>query len=665
MQNYFIAILILLFSGFFSLLIKNQSYKLKLITLGAVVASCFSIQGALSVGFGHPNTLIINLGGIFENVRFQLDYLSAFFVIFISLMSALSIIYANGYLKPYINKGKDLSAHCVFLPLLTASMLLVVGVSNALFFLVVWELMSLSSFFLVIFEHEKKETIKAGIKYLVYMHISVVFIILLFVVLSINAQSLDFIHYKQIFVDNGNLSNIVFLLGFIGFGIKAGFVPFHNWLPDAHPAAPSHVSSMMSGVMIKTGIYGILRVLSFIGVPGVEIGYFVLIISIISGLWGVLYAICQHDLKKLLAYHSIENIGIIGIGIALGMLGLAYNNQTVAVLGFAGGLLHILNHSIFKELLFLAAGAVYSKTHTRNIELLGGLIKKMPYTSILFLIGAVAICGLPPFNGFISEFLIYFSMLKGLMIENLSMFLAMLLAICALGLIGTMAILCFTKAFGIAFLGERRCSSELALSKRAELDNEIEEVSPWFIFPMVILAFLILIIGLFPTQSFIGVLIPINTLVADFEIDNIFSILQTIATIGAILILAIVVLYMLKKSLYKKVDKAPTWGCGYNKATPRMQYSATSYASVFIKTLMPLFKRVVDVKKPKVIFQKDAHFHMHLEDVEEAYFIHPMIKSIEKFFAKFERIQNGNIQSYILYGLIFLLLSIIAVVILG
>ncbi len=656
MQNYFIGILILLFSGFFSLLIKNQTYKLRIITLGVLIASCFTVQGALSCVFGGNNTAIFNIGGIFQNTRFTIDYLSAFFVIFISIMSALSIVYSNGYLKPYIAKGKDISAHCVFLTLLISSMLLVVSVSNALLFLVIWELMSLSSFFLVIFEHEKKEVLQAGIKYLIYMHISVVFIILLFVVLSLNASSLDFAHFGEAIADNAIFANIVFILGFIGFGIKAGFVPFHNWLPDAHPAAPSHVSSMMSGVMIKTGIYGILRVLSFIGTPGVEAGYFVLIISIISGLWGVLYAICQHDLKKLLAYHSIENIGIIGIGIALGMLGLAYNNHTVAVLGFSGGLLHILNHSIFKELLFLAAGAVYNKAHTRNIELLGGLAKKMPYTAILFLIGAIAICGLPPFNGFVSEFLIYFSMLKGLAIQNLSMFLAMLLSLCALALIGTMAILCFTKAFGIVFLGETR---------DPQVQERLEEVNGWFLFPMVVLAFFILIIGLFPAQTFIGLLLPVKTFIGVYEFDNVLPLLQVISTIAAVLIVAIFLLYFIKKILYKNTEKQPTWGCGYNKGTPRMQYSATSYASVFIKTLMPLFKRVVDVKKPKVIFQKDAHFHMHLEDVEEAYFIHPVVKSIEKFFAKFERIQNGNIQSYILYGLIFLVLSIIGVVLLG
>ena len=205
--------------------------------------------------------------------------------------------------------------------------------------------------------------------------------------LTLKSGNADFSSFKP--------TSLIFIILFIGFGIKAGFVPFHTWLPKAHPAAPSHVSGIMSGVMIKTGIYGILRILSLMSIPSLGISYFVLGISVVSALFGVLYAIAQHDLKRLLAYHSVENIGIIGIGIGVGMLGLAYHNNLVAILGFSGGILHILNHSIFKELLFFGAGAVYNKTHTKNIEKLGGLIKKMPYTAAFFLLGSGAITGLP------------------------------------------------------------------------------------------------------------------------------------------------------------------------------------------------------------------------------------------------------------------------------
>lgn len=656
MENYFIGVLLLLCAAIFSLLFKKQELKLKFITIMALIASGFCVYDAISVFIYGKAEQIFNMGYIFQNARFSLDYLSAFFVVFISVMTSLALIYSNGYLKQYINKGKDLSAHCVFLPLLLASMLGVVAVQNALLFIIIWELMSLSSFFLVIFENDKKEVIQAGVKYLVFMHVSVVFIILLFAILSINSSSLDFVQFSEVLKNNMTLANVAFILAFIGFGIKAGFVPFHNWLPDAHPAAPSHVSGIMSGVMIKTGIYGILRILALIGIPCAQLGYFVLIISVISALYGVLYAIGQHDLKRLLAYHSIENIGIIGIGIGIGMLGLVYNAPLVALLGFGGGILHILNHSIFKELLFLAAGSVYVKTHTRDIELLGGLIKKMPYSAILFLTGSIAICGLPPFNGFVSEFMIYFGMLKGLSVNNLFMLLVMLLGLSGLALVGTLAILCFTKAFSIVFLGEAR--SEKA--KNVENDNGCS-----FILPMSILACFSLLIGLFPKQIFDFITKPASIFINITELNQITSLMSAISCVAIALILTVLVLYLIKIKIQNKTDKYSTWGCGYNKVTSKMEYSASSYAEPFISMLTPLFKKVSDIKKPKTIFPKDAHWEQHIEDVEEAYFIKPVMEHIEKFFAGFEKLQNGNIQQYIMYGLIFLFISLVCVVAIG
>lgn len=571
-------------------------------------------------------------------------------------MSFLATIYANGYMKHYLNKGMNISSHCLFLVLLIASMLSVVTVQNALMFLIVWEIMSLSSAFLVIFEDNKKEVLSAGIKYLIYMHISVLFIILAFVLMTINANSLEFSTFKEVLTNNQTLSTIVFLLSFVGFGIKAGFVPFHNWLPDAHPAAPSHVSGIMSGVMIKTGIYGILRILSLIVAPAVSLGYFVLIISVISALYGVLYAITQHDLKRLLAYHSIENIGIIGIGIGVGMLGLAYHCTPVAVLGFTGGILHILNHSIFKELLFLAAGSVYTKTHTKDIEILGGLIKSMPKTALLFLVGSVAICGLPPFNGFISEFLIYFGMLKGLTINTLGSLITLILVIAGLALVGTLAILCFTKAFSIIFLGMPR--SEAA-------ENVKEDTTISFIFPMSVLAILTLVIGVCPKQVFNFMTAPVSVFTGAVNVPDIVTLMQNISLVCFGLIAFILLLTMVKLVIENKRAQHCTWGCGYDKPNNHLQYTASSYASPLLSMLTPLFKKVFDIKKPKTLFPKDAHFELHIEDVEEAYFLKPFIKATEKFLVKFEKIQNGNIQQYILYGLIFLVLSLVGVVLFG
>ncbi|MBD5402307.1 hydrogenase [bacterium] len=566
-------------------------------------------------------------------------------------MNVVSIIYAKGYLKAYADKSID--AHLIFFQLLVASMLAVVSCQNAIMFLICWEIMSLSSFFLVIFENEKKEVLKAGLSYLVFMHISVIFIMLAFAILSVKSNSFDFSTFANILNGHRSLANIVFILFFIGFGTKAGFVPFHNWLPEAHPAAPSHVSAIMSGVMIKTGIYGILRTLTFVGTPSKTISFIVFIVAIVTALYGILYAITQNDIKRLLAYSSIENIGIIGTGIGLGMLGTAYNQPIVAILGYAGGILHILNHSIFKELLFLSAGSVYTKTHTRDIEKLGGLIKSMPQTGILFLIASISICALPPFNGFVSEFLIYMGMFKGLAINNFFALIIMLFGISCLALVGTMAILCFTKAFSVIFLGMPRSESALNVSQ----DN-----SKSMILPMCFLALLTILIGVFSVIAFAIALRPVNLLIniSQYSIIPEVSLIFFI-TMYALLFLVILtaIILMKLKSTKGKISMQETWGCGYNKANNHMQYTASSYASPLLSMLTPLFKKVFDIEKPRKLFPESSHFNLQIEDIEEAYIINPLIKYDEWFLSKFESLQSGNIQSYIKYGLIFLIIIIV------
>ena len=657
MENFFIGISILFLSGFFASLFSKK-FKIVVLSLLTAVASILCLIPAVKVLFGGKNLVsTFDFNSIFGAVNFVIDPLAAFFIIVISVMSLVSVIYSKGYLKPYIEKGKNINSHLVFLPALIGSMLAVVTCQNALMFLVCWEIMSLSSFFLVIFENDKKEVRRAGIKYLVFMHISVLFIILGFALLSIKSGSFDFNSFANVLSGNAKFANLIFGLLFIGFGTKAGFVPFHNWLPDAHPAAPSHVSAIMSGVMIKTGIYGILRTISLIGTPSKAISYAVLVISVISALYGVLYAITQHDLKRLLAYHSIENIGIIGIGIGVGMLGVAYNAPVVALVGFAGGVLHILNHSIFKELLFLSAGSVYTKTHTRNVEVLGGLIKSMPASAILFLIGSVAICGLPPFNGFISEFLIYFGMFKGLSINNFFALIMMLFAIGGLALVGTMAILCFTKAFSIIFLG---------MPRSEDAEKVTEDCGKSMILPMGFLAILTLLIGIYPQYVFwyikkiVFSLIPQTTMNVCAVCYEPMRLMQTIALFAVAFVAFLTILIILKLALTKgKIDLHETWGCGYNRGNNRMQYSASSYASPFLSMLKPLFKKVFDIEKPRKLFPQSAHFSLHIEDIEEAYVINPLLKSDEWFLSKFEALQSGNIQSYIKYGLIFLVIVII------
>lgn len=651
MNSFFIGLIVLLLSGF-AVKFLDRKFKIIVVSLLNLIASCLCAVPALKVlAKGGVLAQVFNFNNLFGSVCFQIDYLSAFFILIISVMSVVSVVYSKGYLKAYIDKSLD--AHLIFFPVLVASMLAVVTCQNALMFLICWEIMSLSSFFLVIFENEKKEVIKAGISYLVFMHISVIFIMLAFSIISVKSGSFDFSSFANVLTGHKSLANLVFILSFIGFGTKAGFVPFHNWLPEAHPAAPSHVSAIMSGVMIKTGIYGILRVLSFLGTPSKMIAFVVFIISIVTALYGILYAISQNDIKKLLAYSSIENIGIIGTGIGIGMIGSAYNQPLVAVLGYAGCLLHILNHAVFKELLFLAAGSVYIKTHTRDIENLGALIKSMPGTAVLFLIGSVAICALPPLNGFISEFLIYMGMFRGLLVNNFFVFIVMLFGIASLALVGTMAILCFTKVFSVVFLGLPRSEA----SSNVTSDNSLS-----MILPMGFLSVLVVLIGIFSLFAFVLVCKPVSMFISieQYNIMPVLSLMIFITMYALLFFIVLAVISVLKIKFTKnKVSIQGTWGCGYNRANNHMQYTASSYASPLLSMLTPLFKKIFDVEKPRKLFPESSHFNMQIEDIEEAYIINPLVKYDEWFLSKFETLQSGNIQVYIKYGLIFLIIIIV------
>jgi len=654
MGLFFTGILILIAGGVFSLFC-SENMKMKLVASFSCIASLLILISVFRTDLSPVFFDALPFG----KVVFTIDNLSRFFIIVISLITALASIYANGYMQPYLNKGKKFAQHCFFFPILTAAMLLVVTVQNAFFFLILWEIMSLSSFFLVIFEDNKKEVISAGIKYLIYMHISVLFIIAAFALMSIYSGSYDFLDFSEMFIKYPYLKDIIFILAFIGFGTKAGFIPMHNWLPDAHPAAPSHVSAVMSAVMIKTGIYGILRVLQIIGEPDLLIGYIVLFISVVTALYGIIYAISQKDMKKLLAYSSVENIGLIGIGISIIIFGQIYHNDFITMLGTIGCFMHILNHSIFKSLLFMGAGSVYIKTHTKNIELLGGLIKKMPYTAVFSLFAAVAICAFPPLNGFIGEFLMYSGLLYMLKINSSTLFIPVILTIASLAFVGTLVILAMSKLYSVVFLG---------LPRSEKSENVQFDVPKVMLIPMGILTILILAIGL--CSPFVAEIIPFGSftffdLNTKYELFGILFLLTYISVIAVLFIIFILLLCLAKLGICRKSQNYVTWGCGYDKGNNHIQYSGSSFVSPFTSIMTPLFKRIFNVKKPKGLFPKEAHYDSAVEDVEEAYIINPVVKFDEKFLSGFEKLQDGNIQHYILYGLIFLILILLGAAVIG
>jgi hydrogenase-4 component B len=583
-------------------------------------------------------------GIIFGEIAIRVDALSGWFILLTNFTMITGILYGRHYMKAYKNHSASISLHYISYILNHFAMVGIFCVQNMLGFLCVWEIMALTSFLMIIFEHEKIEA-----------HISITFLTLAFIWVSSHTVSYDF----NAIVDytahaHPALCFLLFLCFFIGFAIKAGFVPFHTWLPHAHPAAPSHVSGVMSGVIIKLGIFGILRMLLLIKVNYTDVGYTILVISVISGVYGVMLAIIQHNVKKLLAYHSIENIGIIGIGIGLGCLGLGMNNSFLVFAGFAGALLHTLNHSLFKSVLFYIAGTVYQTTNTMDIEKLGGLIKKMPKTATLFLIASLAICGLPPFNGFISEFLIYSGLFNGIAINPVSSGTFFVSALFGLVLIGGMAMLCFTKAFGVIFLG----------AERHPYPALIQEPKFSRLFPKYMVAIFILAIGLLP-QLFIHVLAPVVSLftgsTTSTTIPN--SFINTMQTVGlsalAFIVVCIIVYFVKRKmTVAKKITISTTWGCGYAAPTPRLQYTANSFVRSYRKLIRPLLMMNKSEGIITDVFPESIHSETHPYDRFEAVFIDRPLRVLKKFMGRFDFLQNGSEQFYILYGVVFIILLI-------
>jgi formate hydrogenlyase subunit 3/multisubunit Na+/H+ antiporter MnhD subunit len=644
-----------LFSPFLLFILpRSFKYILTLVVVAGMVVltSLWSLKA-----FNFPDQSMIiqyNPGGLFEMPVLTIDRLSAFFILVINITVFTGILFAKGYLKPFQGKKRALlfSIHYFAYLWLYFSMLLVVMLRDGFAFLIVWELMSLSSFLLVIFNAEDRATLKTGINYLIQMHVGFAMLLVAFLITEKATGEMSFSAVTQYFAVHTNL--LLFLLFFIGFGIKAGFIPLHTWLPEAHPAAPSHVSGVMSGVMIKMGIYGILRVLLSVQSDLLWIGTIILIVSLISGILGVMTAIIQHDLKRLLAYHSIENIGIIGIGIGLGIIGKATGNYGLALLGLSGGLLHVLNHSLFKSLLFYGAGSVYRSAHTRTIDQLGGLIKNMPYTAIFFLIGSLAICGLPPFNGFISEYLIYLGMFKSLSGANLYQIITILISITGLTLIGGLAIFCFTKAFGIVFLGQPR-SQEAVNSKESDASMMI---------PQIIIIALILLIGLGSSLFVKPVFGLITTAfqlsgeipVAAASISN----LQQISILGGIFVVLIAVMfvYRLMHLKAKIVSYGPTWGCGYTAGNSKQQYTATSYADNFGYLANPIMgsRKVFKSIEANDIFPGKRKFLSHSFDIFKRYLIDSPTNLLQEMLKKIAVMQTGQIQHYILYAFVFMMI---------
>jgi formate hydrogenlyase subunit 3/multisubunit Na+/H+ antiporter MnhD subunit len=586
---------------------------------------------------GNGTDISIGFSAVLGEVPLRIDALSAWFILIINLTCINGALYGIGYLKPYHTQKSNLSVHwCLFL-IFQVSMLWVCMLQHGLAFLIAWEIMSISSLMLIMFDHKRPETLKAGINYLVQMHIGAALLSIGFIWVYFASGSFDFNAIGNYFLNHDG--NWIFLVFFIAFGIKAGFIPLHTWLPHAHPAAPSHISGVMSGVIVKLGIYGILRMITFLKTDLILIGEAMMILSVITAFYGILNAAVHRDFKKMLAFCTIENIGIIGIGIGLGLIGKGTGNPYIMFIGFAGALLHTLNHSLYKSLLFFTAGNIYQQTHTRNMEHLGGIIKYMPKTAFFYLVGAIAIVGLPPFNGFISEFLIYSGLITGIFSDNIQFSFLMIMCTFGLALAGGISMLTFTKSFGTIFLG----------TPRKQLSQKPREVVWIMMLPLAIIVILMLAIGVFPNLVFVPLKSVVNlfgsTVLFDASIIGLSKTMSAVGQVSLIMLFFIFMVYLIKRrvTLNKSAVFLPTWGCGYRSSSSKLFSLITTES-----------KQYQEIEEED-IFPTKRPFDSHYIEFFEKKVIAPVNNKILGFLNLFAFIHNGKVQLYILYGFIFIL----------
>jgi hydrogenase-4 component B len=611
-----------------------------LILVAASAIGVYAIFRWWTDGQIEPLRLPSPIDGVFVSIA--IDGISAFFLLPILLVTAMASIYGLQYWKQseHGDNGRRVS---LFLGLITGAMTLLVVAHDGLMFLAAWETMAVSALFLVAAEDHIQETRKAAWLYIAASHFATLCAFGVFALLYAINGSWEFAALKQ---TGTPMAIALAALAFFGFGTKAGIMPMHIWLPSAHAQAPSHVSAVMSGVMIKMGVYGIVRVCTFFPEVPLSWGLFVLAMGTISAILGVAFAVGQHDIKRLLAYHSIENIGIIIMGLGLALIGRAVDQPLWVLLGVCGGMLHVWNHALFKSLLFLGAGSVIHAVGTREIDLMGGLSKRMPTTANCFLIGSVAICGLPPLNGFVSEIMIYLGLFNVATTSGSTAAAAAVFAAPGLALVGALAAACFVKVYGMVFLG----------AGRSELAAQAHEAGPAMTGPMFVLAAGCTLIGTAPILT--APLIDRMALAWGGEAIGGLSIASSAplvaisgvaVTVGLLLLAGTGFLWM------RGIRRAPltvTWDCGYAAPSARMQYTASSFAETLVKLFGWALQPKVHPPAIDALFPSDAHFESHVDDTVLEQAVWPATRAVTWLFSWGRYLQSGSLQAYLMYILV-------------
>jgi hydrogenase-4 component B len=638
-------------------------------TLGAVLGAAAGLALGLDTLIrGTPFQLEIpQLLAMVGGISLRLDRLGAFFLVLVEIVAVPAALFGGAYSRAYEGTPalRQLGA---MLNLFLLALALVPFADNGVTFLLLWEAMSLASYFLVLTESDRRETREAALWYLAMAHGGLMLLMAAFLLLAAGAPSSGFAELRAAAAAMpSSTRNAVFILALLGFGSKAGLVPLHVWLPLAHPAAPSHVSALMSGAMIKLGLYGVLRVaLDLLGGGPVWWGGAILAIGAVSALLGVLYALMEQDLKRLLAYSSVENIGIAFLGVGAGLMFQSYGLTSLAVLGLVAGLYHALNHACFKALLFLGSGAVLHATHTRNMEELGGLIKGMPRTAFCFLVGAAAIAGLPPLNGFVSEWLVFQALLGGPQLPRAELAVLMPLAVGMLALTSGLAAACFVRAFGITFLA-------LPRSPRAAQAREVPRAMQ---LAMGALALACVALGVLPT-----LVVPVlGMAVAGFGAlphDHVSGMprltLDVPGAVGAIspgalaaglvLVPAAVVVAFRFGAADRRRRVGDTWGCGRIGQTPRMEYTATAFAEplrrVFAELYRPTEDLSIDFHPESRYFVQSIAYRTEVHPWFERHLYAPVVSFLRRTAFRIRWLQAGSLHLYLLYMILALVVLLL------
>jgi len=664
----FLALIVLPFAGAILAATLNGHAKTS-VRIAFTVSSLSSLLG-LAVAF------LIFLDGEmrwelpfsspFGPLSFYLDTLAAFFLGTISVVTFAVSVYSFGYANHYEGKYPVGLLGAMF-NIFFSSMVMVVSSSNAILFLIMWETMSLSSFFLVIFEHRQEGTVGSGLFYLIMTHIGTAAIGMGLLLMYVNSGSFDLSSFPGAAQGMSDvLRSAVFLLWLVGFGAKAGIVPLHVWLPMAHPAAPSNVSALMSAVMVKTAIYMLIRCcFGLLGVQDTWWGITVLAIGCVSALLGVMYALIESDIKRMLAFSTVENVGIMLIALGVAMVFGSYGLKELAGLALIACLMHVLSHALFKSLLFMGAGSVLLATHTKDMERLGGLAKRMPYTGAMFLIGALSASAIPPLSGFISEWLIFQAMLQSFSIPDAMVKILITVALGTLAITGALAAAAFLKVFGITFLARPR-------SRDAD---EAREVPKSMLLGMGLMAALCVLAGALSFAILPG-LDQVSAPLAGASIaDSLVNGIEIVPTVGefsqasppliAVIILAVMGLVLTLSQAYggrRKVVRADTWDCG-TPLTARTEYSGRGFSNPINRMFSWVYRPIRTfraTRSPSPYIRTEMRYTSTTQPVFEKYLYGPTEAGVRWAAKKISVIQTGSIQTYLGYIFVVLVLLLVA-----